>query len=110
MAKEVKETARQRRQRTSKFANHVPKKKGSSFEIAAIFEGNPQPQTAPFPNLAAALARFVRLSTNPALQTVKLIEYSFNNETGKRVNVLHQLTRQVQEFAGGHKAWWEARA
>lgn len=115
MSKETKETARQRRARTSKFNKRDENARMGSFEIMATFEGNPKPQSAPFPNLSAALARFDRLSTNPALQVVKLIEFttmrdSNDNQAGTRINVLHQLNRTNQEFANGKQPWWETRA
>lgn len=115
MAKEVKETARQRRARTSKFNRRDENARTGSFEIMALFDGNPKPQSAPFPNLSAALARFDRLSTNPALTVVKLIEFTTlrgadDNQAGTRINVLHQLNRTHQEFANGKHPWWEARA
>lgn len=110
MSKEVKETARQRRARTSKFSSLDPHARAGSFEIAAIFHGNPQPQMAPFNNLGAAIGRLQRLSTNPDLRVVKIIEY-VSSGSGKRAMPIHQFMRAgYQEFANGKSPWWESRA
>lgn len=113
MTKEVKETARQRRARTSKFNSRDPHARDGSFELAAIFHGNPQPQTAPFNNLGAAIGRLQRLSTNPDLRVVKIIEHITvrdhqGNQSGKRTETIHQFMRaDYQQFANGKQPWWE---
>ena len=58
----------------SKFAFKKPTTSAGDFEVVAIFEGNPAPQTAPFPNEAASLARFERLMSNPAVLDLKVIQ------------------------------------
>ena len=108
MSKEVKETAKQRRARTSKFNSLDPHARAGSFEIAAIFHGNPQPQMAPFNNLGAAIGRLQRLYTNPDLRVVKIIEH-ITSESGKRAETIHQFMRSApQEFANGRSPWWES--
>lgn len=110
MTKEVKETARQRRARTSKFSALDPHARVGSFEISAIFHGNPSPQNAPFNNLGAAIGRLQRLSTNPDLRVVKIIEH-ITDKSGKRAATIHQFMRvSPQEFANGKSPWWESRA
>lgn len=110
MSKEVKETAKQRRARTSKFNSLDPHARAGNFEISAIFHGNPTPQNAPFNNLGAAIGRLQRLSTNPDLRVVKIIEHK-TGETGKRAETIHQFVRSgPQEFANGKSSWWETRA
>lgn len=114
MSKEVKETARQRRARTSKFRDFNAR--DGSFEISAVFDGNPMPQNAPFTNLGAAIGRLQRLSTNPDLCVVKIIEHvtvrdAKGNQSGKRAVTIHQFMRSgPQEFANGKSFWWESRA
>lgn len=116
MTKETKETARQRRARTSKFNSLDPHARAGSFEISAIFHGNPSPQNAPFSNLGAAIGRLQRLSTNPDLRVVKIIEHvtvrdAKGNQSGKRAETIHQFMRvSPQEFANGKAPWWESRA
>lgn len=114
MNKEVKETAKQRRARTSKFNSRDPYTREGSFEISAIFHGNSQPQTALFNNLGAAIGRLQRLYTNPDLRVVKIIEHITvrdheGNQLGKRAETIHQFMRaDYQEFANGKNAWWES--
>lgn len=113
MTKEVKETAKQRRARISKFNSLDPHARNGSFEISAIFHGNPSPQNAPFTNLGAAIGRLRRLYTNPDLRVVKIIEHTTvrdasGNQSGKRAETIHQFMRSgYQEFASGNSPWWE---
>ena len=106
MSKEVKETARQRRARTSKFNSLDPHARAGNFELVAMFHGNPTPQPAPFNNLGAAIGRLRRLYTNPDLRVVKIIEH----KVGKRPETIHQFMRSgPQEFAGKEgNFWWES--
>lgn len=88
----------------SKFANHRPKSEDGSFEVVAMFNGNPAPQTAPFPNEAAALARFDMLQKNPAIYNLKAVKnvVAYNADgrpTGMRPVTLYSLHRSGQEFA-----------
>lgn len=107
MSKEVKETARQRRARTSKFNSLDPHARAGNFELVAMFHGNPTPQPAPFNNLGAAIGRLRRLYTNPDLRVVKIIEYKAD-KVGKRAEVIHQFMRaDYQEFANSKQPWWE---
>lgn len=97
-------TRRQFNAEHSKFANHRPKSEDGSFEIVALFSGNPVPQTAPFPNEAAALVRFEMMRRNPAVHTVKVVKNVVNynadgRPTGMRPVVLYSLHRSGQEFA-----------
>lgn len=114
MSKQVTETARQKRARTSKFANRDEHFRHGQFEVVGIYEGNPNPQPVPFPNLSAALSRYAKISmSNPALQVLRLVEYetirdSEGNQAGKRPIVLHQFQRTHQKFANGRQAWWES--
>ena len=118
MAKEVKETARQRRQRTSKFANHVPQHKDAiNFDVIGTYQGNSKPQPMSFTNLAAALSRFAKISTgNPALERLVLVEKRVSrdkndNQSGPaKFYTLLELNRSIQQFANGQRSWWEARA
>lgn len=109
MSKEVKETARQRRARTSKFNSLDPHARAGNFELVAMFHGNPTPQPAPFNNLGAAIGRLRRLYTNPDLRVVKIIEYH-TEKSGKRAETIHQFMRAgPQEFSGKEaKSWWES--
>lgn len=113
MSKEVKETARQRRARTSKFNSRDPYAREGSFEIVALFHGNTTPQSAPFSNLGAAISRLRKLSTNPDLRVVKLIEHvtvrdAKGNQSGKRADTIHQFMRSgPQEFFNDKAPWWE---
>jgi len=110
MSKEVKETAKQRRGRTSKFSSLDLHARAGSFEISAIFHGNSSPQNAPFNNLGAAIGRLQRLSTNPDLRVVKIIEH-VTSKSGKRAETIHQFMRTgYQEAANGKAPWWESRA
>lgn len=108
-------TRREFNAKHSKFANRAPKAENGSYEIVALFDGNPVPQTAPFPNVAAALARFERLSTNENIQSLKLIEnrtaYDNNgNAVGLRQSVLYSLVKTGQEFANSRiEALWRKK-
>lgn len=109
MAKEVKETAKQRRARTSKFKSNDPHARPGNFEISALFSGTLKPQLAPFNNLGGAIARLQRLLTNPDIRVVKIIEH-VTSESGKRAVTIHQFVRAGhQEFTNGKSAWWESR-
>lgn len=100
MAKETQLTARQRRAANSKFKNLDPNARKGEFEIEALFFGNDSPDKVNFPNLAAALSHFQKLSVNTNLSGVKLVEYKRNRETNDVVrDVLHQLTKTNQTFA-----------
>lgn len=90
----------------SKFAGKTKVTATSgSFEVAALFDGNPVVQTAPSPNLEAALARFIRLSSNPDAISLRLIENKVrqgldDKPAGLRQEVLYSLLRGGrQEFA-----------
>lgn len=113
MSKEVKETARQRRARTSKFNSRNPHAREGSFELVAMFHGNATPQSAPFNNLGAAIGRLQRLMTNPDLRVVKIIEHTTlrdakGNQSGKKADTIHQFVcSSPQEFADGKAPWWE---
>lgn len=114
MSKQVTETARQKRARTSKFAGLDELNRTGQFEVVGIYEGNPTPQPMPFPNLSAALSRYAKIGgSNPALQVLRLIEYTTirdgeGNQAGKKAVVLHQLIRNEQIFANGRNPWWES--
>ncbi len=97
-------TRRQFNSQYSKFAGHRPKSENGSFEIVALFNGNPAPQTAPFPNEAAALTRFDVLRGNPAAHSIKIVknvvEYGADGRAkGLRPTTIYSLTRSGQEFA-----------
>lgn len=108
-------TRRQYNATEGRHAKHRRKSRNGSFEVVALFVGKTVPDTAPFPNEAAALARFDRLSTNPALLNVKVVEHRdvFNADNvllGKRSETLYALTTMAQEFANSRAPWWESRA
>lgn len=97
--KETQLTARQRRAANSKF-NIDPNARKGEFEIEALFFDKDVPDMVTFPNLAAALSHFQKLSVNTNLSGVKLVEYKRNRETNDVTrSVLHQLTKTNQTFA-----------
>lgn len=86
------------------------KSAAGSYTVRALFTSSPNPQEAPFPSEAAALARFDRLSTNPALISVSVLIEQTNSNGYKRQVAIYSLTKTGQEFAGSNGAWWERRA
>jgi len=91
----------------SKFANHTASAVNGSFEVVALFEGNPVEQTAPFPNELAALSRFERLSSNPNVLSLKVVQnvpqMIDGKPTGLRRVALYSLTKSGQEFANSRR-------
>lgn len=85
-------TAREFRAKNSKF--NRPVTTSGSYDVEAIFDGNPVVQTAPFPNDAAAIARFERLSSNPNVLEVRVVQ----SKDGKRATIF-SLKKGGQEFA-----------
>lgn len=91
-------TRRQYNAEHGKFskANKAPKARVGSFFVVALFDGNPVPQQAPFPNDLAALARFEKLMTNPNVMELKLIESPPKSKT----STLYSFQRSgAQRFA-----------
>lgn len=75
-----------------------------AFQVVALFDGNPVPQTADFPNEAAALARFDRLASSPNLKNIKVVEFRTmvddkGNVTSKQQLALFSFTKLGQVFA-----------
>lgn len=102
-------TRREYNAQHSKFANHRPKSEDGSFEIVALYSDNPIPQTAPFPNEAAALARFDVLRASPACQSVKVVKnvvrYGIDGKPSGLIPVtLYSLTKTGQQFANSKVA------
>lgn len=98
-------TARQYRAKHSKHAKHHPKSESGNFLVQSLHVGNDAPQTTNFPNIDAALARFIRLSSADNLISVKVIKpvviYGPNNAAiGTRDVVLYAYTKAVngQQF------------
>lgn len=92
----------------SKFAKQAPKTEAGDFEIVATFVGNPVPQTAPFPNLAAALARFSRLGGddsnkgNPDILDLRIIQNKvIRNDKGEVVELRREAIYGFQR--GGNQ-------
>lgn len=83
--------------------------RSGSFEVVVIFDGNPVPQTAPFPNESAALARFDRLMSNPDVLNLKVVENkTVYDASGKAVGLrqvaLYSFQRGgSQEFANSKR-------
>ena len=99
MKKIETQTARQRRAANSKFKNADPNARKGNFEVAGLFYGNDMPQRTPFPNLAAALSHFARLSSNNNISVLKLVEYvPVEGSNQPNVKVLHQLMRTNQRY------------
>ena len=89
----------------NKFAKQNMKSESGNFLVQSVHIGNDAPQTTNFPNIDAALARFVRLSTAPNLVSVKVIKpvtlYGPNNTViGIRDEVLYAFhkAKDGQEF------------
>jgi len=85
-------TRREYNRKHSKFAGRVSSARSGSFEVAAVYEGNPVPQTVPFPNELAALARFDVLRSNSNLLSVKVIENKVRYDASGKANGLRQET------------------
>lgn len=97
-------TRRQYNAANSKFANHRPKSENGSFEVVALYNDNPAPQTAPFPNEASALARFDTLRKNPDAYYLRVVKNEViygadGRPSGMRQVTLYSLHRSGQEFA-----------
>lgn len=110
-------TRREFNAKHGKFANHVAKTDtAGSFEVVAIFLGSEdKPQSAPFPNLDAALSRYNRICSNESLVAVKLVEevavLMDGKAVGTRQRVLHSFTRNNQEFANSRiEALWRKKS
>jgi hypothetical protein len=86
-----------------------PATRTGSYTVRALFAGNPLPQEGSFPSEAAALSRFIRLSSNPDLLFVTILVERTNSNGFKRQEAIYSYTRTKQEFANGGKAWWDQR-
>lgn len=92
-------TAREFRAKHSKFKHVTTKNDVGSFEVQVLMYGNDLPQTAPFNNRHAALARFEKMTTNPNVSVVKLVQYTMAATGESKKNVLLQVVKTNQTFA-----------
>lgn len=96
-------TRREYNAKHSKFANHRPTVQGN-FELIALFHNKLMPDTATFPNEAAAVARFDRVLGSPALMAVRVVHHKSNIAP----STIYCFQRfGAQEFAFKNKPWWE---
>ena len=86
-----------------------PATQTGSYTVRALFAGNPLPQEGSFPSEAAALSRFIRLSSNPDLLYVTILVERTTSNGFKRQEAIYSYTRAKQEFASGGKPWWESQ-
>lgn len=87
----------------SKFVNKPPKTSAGDFEVVAIFDGNPAPQTAPFPNESAALARFERLLTNPNVMDLRVIQNKVVTIPERNVSELRRVALYTFQRGGNQE-------
>lgn len=73
--------------------------RSGNFEVVALFDGNPAPQTAPFPNEIAAYERFIRLSSNPNVNDLRVVENRVAYDAdGKPIGLRRVTLFSLQRF------------
>jgi len=92
-------TAREYRQKHSKFAKRDGNYRPGSFAVAALYFGHDKAQEMPCKDMADALSRFAAIIKNPNVLVVKLIEFTaIKGSNESKTMVHHQYHKTNQQF------------